>query len=57
MKRSRIAAVICICPAVALAHTGQPLQPHDLWSAWEFDPGVVIPLAISGVPIRARFTS
>lgn len=32
-------------PAVALAHTGEPLEPHDLWSAWELDPGVVIPLA------------
>lgn len=37
----------CLVPGVALAHTGEPLSPHDLWSAWEFDPGVVIPLAIS----------
>ena len=47
MKRSRISALMCMCPAVAAAHTGQSLQPHDLRSAWEFDPGVVIPLAIS----------
>lgn len=47
MNALRIASVTCICPALALAHTGQPLQPHGLWSAWEFDPGVVIPLAIS----------
>jgi cytochrome c oxidase assembly factor CtaG len=32
---------------LALAHAGEPLQPDDLWSAWEFDPGVIIPLVIS----------
>jgi cytochrome c oxidase assembly factor CtaG len=30
-----------------LAHPGQSLQPDDLLSAWEFDPGVVIPLVVS----------
>jgi cytochrome c oxidase assembly factor CtaG len=35
--------------ASAFAHTGEPLEPHDLWSAWEFDPGVVIPLAFSAI--------
>lgn len=29
-------------------HDGQPLTPHDLWSAWSFEPGVVISLALSG---------
>ena len=38
-----------IVPLVVLAHTGEPLQPDGLWSAWEFDPGVVIPLVISAV--------
>ena len=42
-------------PAIALAHTGEPLQPDDLASAWEFDPGVVIPLVISGL-LYARGT-
>lgn len=26
------------------AHTGQPLAPHDLWTAWNLDPSVIIPL-------------
>lgn len=34
-------------PAVALAHEGEALAPHNLWTAWEFDPGIVIPLAIT----------
>lgn len=36
-------------PAAALAHTGEPLRPDDLWSAWEFDPGVAIPLGIAAL--------
>jgi putative membrane protein len=32
---------------VALAHNGQILAPHDLWSAWSFEPSVVIGLALS----------
>lgn len=24
--------------ATVVAHTGAPLRPHDLWSAWQFDP-------------------
>src|SRR6185437_3748680 len=34
--------------SLALAHAGEPLQPHDLWTAWEFDPRIVVPLVISG---------
>jgi putative membrane protein len=30
-------------------HDGQPLAPHDLWSAWSFDPAVIGLLALSGV--------
>jgi putative membrane protein len=36
-------------PALALAHEGEPLEPHDLWRAWTFDPGVAIPLALSAL--------
>lgn len=36
----------------ALAHTGTPLEPHDLWTAWRFEPGIVIPLLISAVLYR-----
>lgn len=27
-----------------VAHSGAPLRPHDLWSAWQFDPFVVVGL-------------
>ena len=33
----------------ALAHEGEPLEPHDLWTAWSFEPGVVIPLALAAL--------
>lgn len=31
-----------------LAHPGQPIAPHDLWSAWDLDPLVAIPLLMAG---------
>ncbi len=40
---------LLLFPALALAHAGEPLAPHDLWKAWEFDPGVVLPLLLSAV--------
>lgn len=45
----RLAVLWLLLPALALAHEGEPLEPHDLWSAWTFDPGVVIPLAIAAL--------
>src|SRR5437762_11080139 len=51
----RSIAIALLFPAIALAHTGEPLQPDDLASAWEFDPGVVIPLVISAL-LYARST-
>ncbi|MFL6447325.1 MAG: cytochrome c oxidase assembly protein [Bryobacteraceae bacterium] len=36
-----------LIPTFAFAHPGTALQPDDLLSAWEFDPGVVIPLLLS----------
>jgi cytochrome c oxidase assembly factor CtaG len=30
------------------AHDGAPLAPPDLWSAWSFEPAVVLPLALVG---------
>jgi putative membrane protein len=47
--RLRIALMTMLAPVAALAHSGESLQPHDLWSAWEFDPGVVIPLLLSAI--------
>lgn len=32
----------------ALAHEGEPLAPHDLWSTWNWDPGILLLLAVSG---------
>lgn len=30
-----------------LAHAGEPLAPHDLWSAWSFDPVVIAAVAVT----------
>ena len=32
-----------------LLHAGEPLAPHDLWTAWELDPLFTLPLATSAV--------
>ena len=42
-------ALSLVAPAPVLAHTGQPLAPHDLWHAWTFEPLVVVGLVASGV--------
>src|SRR5690348_7007190 len=47
MSTLRIVALATLVPALLVAHPGEPLEPHDLLSAWEFDPGVVTPLVIS----------
>lgn len=31
-----------------LGHVGQPPAPHDLWSAWNLDPLVLVPLVLAG---------
>ncbi|HJQ09983.1 MAG TPA: cytochrome c oxidase assembly protein [Gemmatimonadaceae bacterium] len=36
-------------PAIAAAHTGRALQPHDLWHAWTFEPLVMIALGVAAV--------
>lgn len=45
----RLLLVSLLAPAAACAHSGEPLAPHDLWGAWRFEPGTVIPLAISAL--------
>src|SRR5436190_777030 len=35
--------------APVLAHEGETLKPHDLLKAWQFDPGIVIPLFVAGL--------
>ena len=44
---SAMGALVAV-PAVAWAHGGQPLAPHDLWRAWTWDPGVVVSLVVTG---------
>lgn len=40
-------ALIPLLPRPAFAHGGHPPTPQHLWSAWTFDPGVVLGLAIA----------
>ena len=49
MKSWQNLMLLGIAPALAFGHPGEPLEPHDLWRAWSFDPGILIPLAITGV--------
>lgn len=43
-----VAVAISVMPAAAWAHTGEPLAPHDLWTAWEWTPSILIPVLVSG---------
>lgn len=44
MRRFLYFAIPLILPLSASAHSGEPPQPHDLWRAWTFDSGVLLPL-------------
>ena len=46
MRRHLIALLPLLAPRVLHAHAGQPPAPHDLWRAWELDPGVVFALLL-----------
>jgi putative membrane protein len=41
--------LLLLLPTLALAHESGPLQPDDLWTAWSFEPGIVIPLALAAL--------
>lgn len=43
----KVAVLAALVPASLLAHTGERLAPHDLWSAWSFDPGILLPLVVA----------
>lgn len=43
-----VAALLALCGAVH-AHENESLAPHDLWTAWTFDPGVALPLVLSAI--------
>jgi len=48
----RVGSVLCLAlgtPSLLLAHQDGTLHPDNLRSAWEFDPGVVIPILVSCV--------
>ncbi len=47
MKGLAKAALLPLLCGCLFAHAGRPVEPHDLASAWEFDPGVVIPLVFT----------
>jgi putative membrane protein len=49
MISGRSALLLIALPALAFGHPGEPLQPHDLWRAWSFDPGIVIPLLLTAI--------
>ena len=40
-------AALALAPRPAWAHPGRPIAPHDLWSAWTFDPGTVLALGLA----------
>lgn len=43
-----VALVLLLLPTqIALAHDGQPPAPHDLWSAWSWDPVILASLLLS----------
>jgi putative membrane protein len=42
------AAAVLLCATPALAHESRPVEPHDLWTAWTFEPGTVVPLLVAG---------
>jgi cytochrome c oxidase assembly factor CtaG len=45
---SAVVASSAVCATSAYAHDGQPLAPHDLWSAWSYEPAVIAGLALTG---------
>ena len=46
-------SALLVSPAHAYAHAGQPLAPHDLWSAWSLEPLVLLGLVASaGLYVR-----
>jgi cytochrome c oxidase assembly factor CtaG len=52
MHRVRARTIILVVLAghgSAYAHVGRPQTLHDLWGAWDFEPGVVLGLVVAGV--------
>jgi putative membrane protein len=53
-KIIRISTALAVLATTAYAHSGEaPLQPQDLWTAWSWDPLIVIALLLSaGLYVR-----
>jgi putative membrane protein len=43
----RVTTGLALTPGTVLGHDGAPLAPHDLWSAWSFEPIAVISLVLT----------
>src|SRR4051812_32584999 len=48
-RNFRAVASFIFGTATLFGHDGERLEPHDLWRAWTFPPGIVIPLVFAGV--------
>ena len=40
-----VVLAVAVSPAIAWAHAGSPVEPHDLWSAWTLALPITLPLA------------
>ena len=49
MKRWLLIALFAFSQVSGFGHSGELLEPHDLWRAWAFDPGIVLPLASTAI--------
>jgi putative membrane protein len=47
--RAGLALLLVAVASPAYAHEGRPLAPHDLWRAWELDPALTVPLALTAL--------
>ena len=43
---------VVMLPGVALAHTGEPPAPHDLWNTWTFEPAVLLGIGTAALMYR-----
>lgn len=44
---SGLTAISAVSAPSAFGHEGRPLAPHDLWTAWSFEPAVVATLVLT----------
>jgi putative membrane protein len=49
MKRWLLVPLFVFFQVSGFGHSGELLEPHDLWRAWSFDPGIVVPLAATAI--------